>query len=296
MKLLTKLSASLFWIGLSSLLVMCKKENTDNSMAAAINHPPIANAGADITLERVSCSSPNAAGLNGGSSSDPDHDKLLYTWTKLSGPPCSLFSAYSPDAQVNDLQPGQYAFELNVTDPSGLSSKDTAVIYVRGIPAPIEVDLDVSLDGNYTFGTNDGLDYVYLILCQVYGSCPPRDFKARTNFFTSFHLPTLGLFHLRIDETADTSAASSNHQTYIAITSANNNIPSGSVSGQFSVNFKQLIQGGGGPFNGTLQVNSGSALGCDPNILVNLAPLTDSGTLDAGAHIISLTLKGKVYF
>ena len=274
---------------------MCKKDDAGGLIRT--NHPPVADAGTDITLNRVSCSSPNWVQLDASSSSDADRDKLLYKWTKISGPSCSLFNADSLVAYVSDLQPGQYTFELNVTDPNGLSSKDTVVINISGTPSPTLVDLDVNLEGSYSFNISDNVGPVdlYLFLCAR-GYCPPRDFKARTFFFASVNVPTWGLFHIRIVETADTSASSNNHQTFMALTSANSNIPSGSVSGQSSINFKQLIQKGGGSFSDSFHMNTGSAGGCDPNLFANLAPLTISGALDAGTHTISLTLKGKAYF
>jgi len=296
MELLTKLSACFFWIGFSALLMMCKKDDGDSLIRT--NHPPVADAGADITLNRVSCSSPNWVQLDASSSSDADRDKLLYKWTKISGPSCSLFNADSLVVYVSDLQPGQYTFELDVTDPDGLSSKDTMAINVTGTPSPTEVDLDVQVNGNYSFRISDefGSDDVYMFLCQALHSCPVRDVKARTNLLTTFDVPTWGKFMFRIVEIADTSAANNYHQTFLTITAANIQIPSGRISGLASVNFKQLIQGGGGSFNGTLEMNSGSAGGCDPNVFAGLSPLTISGTLDTTNHIVSLTLKGKTYF
>ena len=296
MKLLAKLSPSFLAIGLSLLLLMCKKDDAGSLIRA--NHPPVAHAGADITLNRVSCSSPNWVQLDASSSSDADRDKLLYKWTKISGPFCNLSSPYSQIAEVNNLQAGQYAFELNITDPKGLSSKDTLVVDVIGSPSPTEVDLDVTVDGSYSFSISDGFgsEDIYLFLCQVLHSCPVRDVKARTNLLKTFNEPTWGKFMFRIDEIADTSVSSNNHQTFMTIMSANIQIPSGSVSGRASINFKQLIQGGGGSFSGTLEMNSGSAGGCDPNVFANLALITISGILDAERHNMTLTLKGKVYF
>jgi len=299
MKLLIKLY---LLFALSALLCSCKKESVDNSgrsSSTAINHPPVANAGDDIALKRVSCSSPSTVELDGSGSSDPDYYKLLYGWTKVSGPSCTLSDINSPNAHAADLEAGQYAFELKITDPGGLSSKDTVVVNVTGSPSPGEINLDVNINGGYSFsignGLREGWEIVYAALCQLYGRCPPLPpYTARTSLTKNFDLPTLGQFNFKVDETADTAVGSSNHETKIVIINANTS--SLWLSGQCSINFKQLIQGGGGLFNGTYQINDGSALGCDQNIFTNLAPLTVSGSLDTTTHTVTFTLKGKVYF
>jgi hypothetical protein len=301
MKLLTRLPAYLFGIGLSLLLFTCKKEDTDNSMgnsSTTINHPPIANAGIDFALNRVYCSSQNSVELNGSSSSDPDHYKLLYEWTKISGPSCNLSDAYSAVVYVNNLQTGQYAFELKVTDKGGLSSTDTVAINVTGSPSPIEINLDFNFNAGYGFSIGKGVtgmqEAIYAALCHAYGQCPLLDYKARITLTKTFEQPSVGSFSFKMNEIADTNAVSNYHETSIVLT--NPYIPEWWASGQCSINFKQLIQAGGGLFNGTFQINDGSALGCDQNIYTNLAPLIVSGTLDTTAHTVSLSLKGRAYF
>jgi hypothetical protein len=200
---------------------------------------------------------------------------------------------------VVNLEAGQYAFELKVTDVGGLSSKDTVIVNLTGSASLTEVNLDVNINGGYSFSVSNGLSgagiIVYAALCQIYNQCPPiPPYKARMSLTKNFNLPTLGQFYFKIDEAADTAATSNNHETTIVL--ANTNVPSLRVSGQCSINFKKLIQGGGGSFNGTCQMNDGSALGCDQNIFTNLAPLTVSGSLDTTSHTINLTIKGKVYF
>jgi len=292
MKLLTKLSACL--LGLSALLMTCKKE--DARPWTDINHPPVAHAGPDITLNRVVCSSSNSVQLDASSSSDPERDRLTFKWTQISGSLCSLFDADSLVVYVNDLQPGPYAFELTVTDNSGLSAKDTVAINVTGSPQPVEVDLDVNLNAFYSFFPKTyaiPLE-IYSALCQAYGGqCPPNPMIAQMYFAKNFDLPATGQFRLRVDETCDTIRASNNHSTSMSISAYNG---TSSIRGQCSVNFKQLIQQGGGSFNGTCQITDGSAIGCDQNIFTNLSPLTVSGTLDVASHNITMTLKGKVYF
>jgi len=159
--------------------------------------------------------------------------------------------------------------------------------------SPKEVYLDVTISGGYSFSMNSlsSTDaVVYAALCQI-GDCPPLP-PSTMSMTKNFDIPELGQFNFRLDEIANIAAASNNHETTIVL--ANTNYLS--VSGQCSINFKQLILGGGGSFNGTYQINKGSAQSYDQNIYASLAPLTVTGSLDTTSHTVSMTLKGKVYF
>ena len=102
------------------LLVSCKKENLSN-------HPPVANAGTDRTIDL-----PGKGDLNGSGSSDPDNNITSYRWTKISGPPSfKIENADAAQTLVENLVQGIYEFELKVTDADGLFSKDTMTIRGR---------------------------------------------------------------------------------------------------------------------------------------------------------------------
>jgi hypothetical protein len=66
--------------------------------------------------------------------------------------------------------------------------------------------------------------------------------------------------------------------------------------GTCSVEFKELIQKGGGPFNGTFKPEGGSAQSCGQTIYSTLLPLAIAGNLDTTTHRISMSIKGKIYF
>lgn len=100
----------------------CKKEK------AEINHPPVANAGNDITITLPT----NTINLDGSSSTDPGNNITGYQWTKISGPSSlSITSANAAQTQVSNLIEGIYRFELKVTDAGGLFSKDTMQVTVN---------------------------------------------------------------------------------------------------------------------------------------------------------------------
>jgi hypothetical protein len=98
---------------------------------AAINQPPVANAGMDqsITLPV------NSVSLS-GSASDGDGTIASYQWSKLSGPVGeSITSASSASTTVNGLVQGTYTFRLTVRDNDGATAFDDVVITVNAAPS-----------------------------------------------------------------------------------------------------------------------------------------------------------------
>jgi hypothetical protein len=115
----------------------------------------------------TSCFSVRSAELDASGSYDPEYHKLAYEWSKVSGPFCTIFNVNSPKARADDLEEGQYVFELKVTDTLGLSSKDNVVVNVKGSPLPIEVDLDVNINEGYNFKIGN---FLSLEMAAVYAA------------------------------------------------------------------------------------------------------------------------------
>jgi chitinase len=94
-----------------------------------VNREPVADAGPDqYVAGRILVT------LNGSGSSDPDGDKLTYTWTQISGPSVQLSSRYAvrptftaPAATTTAVV---LAFRLLVVDPSGLNAADTCQVQI----------------------------------------------------------------------------------------------------------------------------------------------------------------------
>ncbi len=102
------------------------------------NSAPVANAGADQQLEVESCLGAIVT-LDGTKSTDPDGDSLSYRWTWSGG------EADGPVATIT-LPLGIHEISLTVSDPGGLSSKDTAMVHVVDTTAPVlEVLTDRSI-------------------------------------------------------------------------------------------------------------------------------------------------------
>jgi MYXO-CTERM domain-containing protein len=91
------------------------------------NRAPVANAGADQTVEE------GASVTLSGSGTDPDGDALTYAWTQTGGPSVPLSGANTatanftpPDVSSNTV----FTFTLKVTDARGLFSEDSVSITV----------------------------------------------------------------------------------------------------------------------------------------------------------------------
>jgi hypothetical protein len=92
----------------------------------AINIPPIANAGPDITVTLPVYS----VNLH-GSGTDADGTVVSYLWKKISGPAGSVINqSNTAMANINNIVGGYYEFELTVTDNEGGTGKDTMILSV----------------------------------------------------------------------------------------------------------------------------------------------------------------------
>ena len=94
-----------------------------------VNNRPVANAGADQTVNEGS-----VVTLNGGASSDPDGDSLTYTWTQVGSPSVVLNGATpsvtAPAVSASGLD---LEFELKVNDGYGGTATDRVVIHVQDV-------------------------------------------------------------------------------------------------------------------------------------------------------------------
>ncbi len=96
--------------------------------AAPANQPPIANAGANITITLPT----NIANLNGSASTDPDGTITAYAWSQISGPSsATIASASNVSTSISGLKQGIYVFALKVTDNSGATTADSVSVTVN---------------------------------------------------------------------------------------------------------------------------------------------------------------------
>jgi hypothetical protein len=93
------------------------------------NHPPVANAGSDQTVE---CASPSGASvtLDGTGSTDEDNDDLTYSWTWTGG----TASGATPTVT---LPLGSHEITLTVDDGKGGTATDVVVVNVVDTTPPV---------------------------------------------------------------------------------------------------------------------------------------------------------------
>lgn len=153
----------------------------------APNQPPVANAGADKTVNVGSL-----VMLEGTGSSDPDSGPapLAYTWTQTGGPAVTL---NGPDTPVPTFTPTiveTYTFSLTVSDGQDTSLPDDVVITVIHIAfatfiPKLEIeddDNEFELKATFTLGTgNDSInpitENVSFTIGNYAATLPPGSFK-----------------------------------------------------------------------------------------------------------------------
>jgi predicted esterase len=96
------------------------------SPVAAINNPPVANAGNDQTITLPA----NTVTLS-GSGTDADGNIINYSWKKISGPSSfDIVTAGKSNTAISSLIEGVYEFELTITDNNGATSQDAVKVTV----------------------------------------------------------------------------------------------------------------------------------------------------------------------
>ncbi len=264
------------------LFLSCSKDKQPNPPTVAVNKPPIAIAGDDGTLTLSSCTAKFIVPLDGRNSSDPGGKIISFSWRSISGRPqdFTLRSDNSSYASVEIRKGGVYTFELLVGDNGNLTSRDTVSITVLGA-TPKEYDLDLTSNTTYTFVDNYKED-----------DYQPISYYDYTYIQGSGTFDPIGLLNISLYEKTDTVALS--YKTSSLNISYDNYTTN--VYGSTSINFKKLIQQGGGAFNGNFNITNGSANGCDPDIYKSLAPLLVTGSLDTTTKRVSIRIKGKTFF
>ena len=94
------------------------------------NHPPVADAGLDQTVDSTGPGGTSVQ-LDGSKSSDPDKDVLSFAWKDEAGKVVGTTAVVQLTLPV-----GVHTFTLTVTDPGGLSSTAKTVVTVEAVNYP----------------------------------------------------------------------------------------------------------------------------------------------------------------
>lgn len=147
----------------------CSDPDTVNVHITDVNHPPVAQAGPDQTVQEGS-----PVILDGTASYDPDIETLTYTWLQVFGPSVTLASSHTatPSFTAPSVGTGgaQVDFELIVTDPRGLNHSDFVSVRISNVNQPPTANAGpdqtkneqtlVTLDGSGSLDPDlDGLSY-----------------------------------------------------------------------------------------------------------------------------------------
>ena len=140
------------------------------TVAAPVNNPPVADAGADQAVQAG-----DTVTLNGTGSSDPDTgDAIAYSWSQTSGATVALSnpSSASPTFTAPSTN-STLVFELIVTDTGSLTDTDAVTVTVTAVPTnnPPTVDAGpdqtvsegdtVTLSGTASDPDDDPLTYLW---------------------------------------------------------------------------------------------------------------------------------------
>jgi hypothetical protein len=281
MKMITAIC--IFFLMAVFVFLSCKKDKVPDSS----NQPPVANAGPDQLFTLSSCSEKAKFNLDGSGSTDPNNKIIGYYWREVSAlPGFTIYSNNTAKPSVEITWPGEYVFELTVTDENYSSSKDIVLITVKGTPK--EFDLDVTFNATYNF-TDNYYDYYG---CFYYGICRPTD---RTEIIGTGTFSPFGILSVYFFEEADSASLNYAPNSIINISQDQGNFNTLSIIGNSTVNLKKLRQQGGGPFTGTIKVTDGSVTRCAPDVLTNLPPLNITGRIDTATGKATVTVKGKMY-
>ena len=185
----------------------------DQAPPPPVNRAPDANAGADVSMNIAA----SDISLDGSASSDPENGALTFAWTVVSEPAGStvaLSDASAVSPTFASMIPGDYEFELTVTDPAGQTDTDRVVItLLNDVPVVSLAAFDrtpnagdtATFDASASSDPNGhALTFAWELVAYPAGSSLATDYAGPTHDIT-FDVAGNYVFELRISDGYDTT-------------------------------------------------------------------------------------------
>ncbi|MBX2945146.1 MAG: tandem-95 repeat protein [Cyclobacteriaceae bacterium] len=194
---------------------------------AAINQPPVVNAGTNQTLTLPV----NTTNLT-GTASDPDGTIASYLWTKMSGPAATITNGNFPIASVSNLVEGLYTFRLTVTDNEGLTAFAQTTVTVlpaavnqppQAFAGPDQV-LTLPVNSITLFGSGSDADGIVVSYLWTKQSGPAATLSNTTTATLSVADMVEGVYVFRLTVTDDKDATNSD-DVIVTVNAASVNQP-----------------------------------------------------------------------
>ena len=233
-------------------------DNVTVTVIAAVNQPPTANAGSDITLTLPV----NSTSLN-GSGSDPDGTIASYAWARVSGPTTfTLGTANAATTTLSNLVQGTYVFRLTVTDNSGATATDNVTVTVNAAAnqpptANAGSDITLTLPVNSTSLNGSGSDPDGTIASYAWTRVSgPTTFTLGTANAATSTLTNLvqGTYVFRLTVT-DNSGATATDNVTVTVNAAANQPPAANAGNNITLTLptnSTTLTGSGTDADGTI--------------------------------------------
>ena len=271
------------------------------TVSAAVNQPPTANAGSDITLTLPV----NSTTLL-GSGTDADGTIASYAWARVSGPTTfTLGTANAATTTLSNLVQGTYVFRLTVTDNAGATGTDNVTIIVNAAAnqpptANAGSDITLTLPVNSTTLSGSGSDAGGTIASYVWTRVSgPTTFTLGTANAATTTLTNLvqGTYVFRLTVTDNAGATGTDNVTIIVnpAPSAGNQLPTANAGADITITLptnSTTLTGAGSDPDGTINSYGWSKVSGPANFTLSNTATASTGltNLVQGTYVFRLTV------
>lgn len=276
---------------------MMSYTNTTNGS----NKIPVANAGADINTKSTSATVT-------GSATDTDGTIASYTWTKMTGPACTITNATTNALKLSGMAEGTFLFRLTVTDNAGDFDSDyVTVTYKKNVLPVANAGSDqsiltptssVSLAGTGTDSDGTVSAYEWTLVSGPSSVTFANTASAST---TASGLTGIGTYTLKLTVKDNNGASKSDNLNVVVGDSQGrtlpNSIPSINAGADLSISLPTTsvsITGSASDTDGTISSYSWKQISGPVTAALtnmNAAIVTASNLTTTGTYVFELTVK-----